>query len=255
MSLTLIGVILFLQTTLSYGRIPDLKSRVYSPLLNYKDISFSITAKSLTDLINSKTNTQKQNIQLRAYFFNDKSAVSIDNLPNSLENIRSKMEDVLFQKTKIVRGLSLNNWLSEYNFIQASSGWFSYQDKTGMNDVGEIKVKFLNKSLKVIEKKPTGTLKTSYEYNITNWSKGLLVLDKIKREMYEGIQLVITENIVKYKKLEEVGYVPYLVDVKTTQRVSYNSKNIVERKLVEKYEFKDFLIDKKIAETWFKAKK
>jgi len=119
----------------------------------------------------------------------------------------------------------------------------------------EIKIKFRGQKLEVIEKRPTGTLKTSYSYVNKDWAGELLVLDSITRKTYEGNQSVQTENKIEYKKIDKIGWLPVILKTKTTQQVNAGTTNKIIRNLDELIYFENFKINKGSAKTWFSSNK
>lgn len=250
-----IGKILLLNLALLINvnaRIPDIKSRIYNPLKNIDDIHFSIKTNQLKELLKTKINQKIQGpLVAKIYKYKDSKELEIPIYSKVPKSINNTLRNLLLLKADIVLGSSLDLWFAGHSFVQEQGGWFTYKDESGILDEMEVKIKFLNKTLNIIQKRPTGTLKASYKFSIKKWSKKLLVLDSIKRELYEGNQSVIINNTIIYKSYGSIGWLPANLKVVTMQRVNSESEKLVERRVEEDFIFTDFKINQDVAKNWF----
>jgi hypothetical protein len=238
------------------ARVPDISSRIYSPLSSINDISFNVRAEHISELVNLKVLNSKENdIKISAYKLKNSKEIEVIGMKKAPKNVQLRIHELFINKAEIVWGTDLKDWIGSYKFIEEQNNWFIYEDDSGVLDTMQIKLKFRSQKLQVIEKRPTGTLRTTYSYVIKDWSKKLLVLDKITRKTYEGNQSIHTENSVEYKKLDSVGWVPSLLKTKTTQRVNIGTINKIVRNLDEVFYFEDYKINKNAAKVWFSSRK
>jgi len=234
------------------ARVPDIDSRIYRPLDNIKDLKFKINANHIIDLISSKASTQKiKNLEITSYRYDGTKGISVKGIENVSQPIRNKVEELFLSKSNIVWGVDLKQWLSAHKFVKEENGWFTFVDDSGMLDAMKIKIKFQHKKLQIVEKRPTGTLKATYKFQSKKWSKNLLVLNSVKREIYEGIQSIIIENKIEYKEHGKLGWLPSRVTAKTVQRVVSGSTKKVQRMMEEEFIFFDYKVNQSFAKNWF----
>jgi hypothetical protein len=238
------------------ARIPDVSSRVYAPLGKVKDFSFDLRAKHISELVSLKVlNKELNEIKVSAYKYNDSRDIEVIGIKKVPADVKTKIRELFINKAQIVWGTNLADWLGSYKFVQEKNNWFTYVDDSGVLDTMEIKIKFRSQKLEVIEKRPTGTLKTSYFYVNKDWAGELLVLDSITRKTYEGNQSVQTENKIEYKKVDRIGWVPVVLKTKTTQQVNAGTTNKIIRNLDELIYFENFKINEGSAKAWFSSNK
>ena len=121
-----------------------------------------------------------------------------------------------------------------------------------MSDSIEVKIKFLNKQLNIVEKKPTGTLRTEYKFKKQDWSKTRMVLDSVFRETFEGNQSIKSKSVLMYTKVDDKYWLLSKISSETTQRVNLSEDEKVFRKLTEKFNFYDIAVNQGVAESKFK---
>lgn len=229
-------------------------SRIYDPYKNIKDYSFDIQSSELTNMILTKANLDKKTkMSVKAYAFEEqREIVLIHNRP-----IRDKIKDLITlemrKKALLQWGSDLKVWLKGYKFEEIENNWFVYVDETGLKDIVEIRLKFLNKSLEVIEKRPTGDLNTKYLYKAATWAGEQLVLDKVIQEVVEGDQFALIKSKITYGQVDKVGHVPTQVDVQSLQEVRLNGSQKIERHIKEKYVFNNFRIQEDVSKNWFQS--
>lgn len=257
-----LGVSYFFLSSNVFSRVPDIKSRLYVFFPDKKDVSFSITSPSSTILIKDKiAKSLDTELLFKVFYLKGKRALKIEHLTDVENELKEKISERFILKSNIVIGPSLEEWLDGYEFVQEEQGWFSYEDKSDLKDIAEIKIRFLDRSLNIIEKKPTGTLRTNYIYETTQWSNGQLVLKSVHKEMYEGTHSVITESVISYNKFGEKGYLPAQLNVTTNHKIELasdskdNEHSRIERSIGELYIFSDYKINEGISQTWFEGQK
>lgn len=240
----------------SFARVPDVSSRIYNATKEIDDITFSIRSESINELVKSKTaNDEFKNLIVTTFKYKNSKEIEIKTNGSAAKSIRKKLRELFYNKAEVVWGTDLKEWIGGYEFIQEQNKWFIYSDESGVLDTTEIRIRFVSKSLQVIEKKPTGTLRTTYEFIITDWSKGLLVLDRITRKVYEGNQSIKVTNNIEYKKIDSIGWVPGVLRAKTIQEVNMGTINKVERSFNEVFFFENYKINQSAARNWFSRKK
>lgn len=244
------------------ARVPDLRSRLYVFFPDKTDVSFSITSPSSTLLIRDKI-AKNLDVELLFKFFSFKGdrRLEIENLGEIDKALRDNISQQFIHKANIVLGPSLEEWLKGYDFVQEQQGWFTYEDTSDLKDIAEIKLRFLDRNLTIIEKKPTGTLKTNYIYETTSWSKGQLVLKSVHKEMYEGTHSVITDSVISYKEFKKNVFLPAQLNVTTIHKIELaldskeNEHSRIERSIGELYIFYDYKINEGVSQTWFQKNK
>ena len=141
----IIGIITLTFLLESYGatRVPDVDSRIYSPLYKKTDISFKMKIKSLDELISLRPEIDPGN-NLIYTFYKFGEAIDLDlNSKSILGNkVITKIRNEVIKKAHIVIGYSLSKWLVGHSFIEDKNGWFNYEDRTGVLDSDFIKLKF-----------------------------------------------------------------------------------------------------------------
>ncbi|MBT4793254.1 MAG: hypothetical protein HON90_16900 [Halobacteriovoraceae bacterium] len=244
----------FLVCETSFSRVPDIASRLYSPLKEVADISFNINAPKVIELLNLKVNqSEKSKISLQAFKFGKIKKINISGLKSNVKGLKKKIEKILLSKINIVWGDDLINWLGTRKFVEEQSGWFTYVDEKALSDTTEIKIKFINQNLQIVEKRPTGTLKANYTFVIKPWSKKRLVLEKVTRETYEGNQSITTDISIEYAMVTKEIWAISNIQLITQQKINVGEDEKVLRNIVENFEFTNFRIDKKSAQSWLEA--
>jgi hypothetical protein len=228
----------------------------YNLLENISDISFEIEAKSIKDILEKKVLLKQfKSFKIKGYWYAKNRAIDLQTDESIPLDILLKTKQEIGYKVDLVLGTDIKKWLVDYELTKTEGSWQTYEDLTGLQDTIEIRIKQKKNEVVIIEKKPTGTLKTKYSYSKLKWSKKLYVLTNIERKVYEGVQSVITNTNIKYSLFDGVFWLPSLVTIKTIQKAKVKNTGDVERKLMEEVRFKSFKVNQSDAVKWFSKQK
>lgn len=211
---------------------------------------------SIEELIQTKVTLKNSNLpDINVYWMDGSIALDIPSKEKIPMDILLMIKKEIGLKLNVLWGMSDEQWLANYQMTSSGKNWDVYEDLTGLKDIIEIKVKNTKNELTIIEKKPTGTLKTKYQYGSKVWSKKLLVLNKVDKSVYEGIQSVKTLTNIEYAKVDGVFWLPVKITTRTKQKTRSNSSKEYIRELSEKIKLYDFKINKSEAVKWFSQQK
>jgi hypothetical protein len=220
------------------------------------DVSFEVEANSVKEILESKVLLKKfETFKIKTYWYESNRAIDLiakDAIPL---DVLLKVKKEIKSKVDLVLGTQFNKWLSEYELTKTEGSWQTYEDLTGSQDTIEVKIKQKKNEITIIEKKPTGTLRTKYSYSKEPWSKKLYVLTSIERKVYEGIQSVETSTYIKYALFDGVYWFPSKAIIKTVQKTKVKGSGDVERKLTEEVKFKSYKVNQSDAVKWFAKQK
>lgn len=251
----MISIGLLLHSTLSFSRVPDISSVLFLPAKQINDISFEIKSKQITDLLKEKsTKVNVEDFKAVVYKHKENIDVEIKGIKKVDPKIQEKLIGLIKDKAQIFLGTELLEWLLEYEYIEEKSGWYIYQDKTEVLDVAEIKIKYGPKMIKVIEKKPTGTLRTHYTLKKRPWSGGKSVITEVERKIYEGNQALHIKTKLNYQQINQT-YLLSNLEVVTKQQVNLGTDNKIEREIIENYDFTNISMAQGHAKEWFVLQK
>lgn len=246
--------LLWIETSIS----KDLKfsKSKYNLLENIKDLAFEVDTATIKKILEKKVTLKKiDNFKVSSYWYEGSRTLNISSKEEIPLDILIKIKEVINSKVDFVLGTSFKKWLKEYELTKTSGSWQTYEDLTGLQDTIEINIKQNRNEVQIVEKKPTGTLRTKYIYEKTNWSKGLYVLMRIEKKVYEGIQNIETKSEVEYKKFDGVYWLPSKVVMRTVQKTKVKNSTEIERKLIDEVRFVNYRINQSEAVKWFSKQK
>lgn len=208
------------------------------------EMSFDVSSESINELVTTKFALDEKVLIVASVNWEDGEdfEVKISNIEKLPSRIQKYITEIYTARIQIVLGGSFMNWVKGYKEHKRKKGVITYQDPTGLLDKSEITFQESSARLSVVEKKPIGTTRTWYFYKRMKWSRGLKVLDRVSRSVYEGSRAIRSESTLSYKK-QSGFWMPKTLTTKTTQGVSMNSKNSVERLITEVFEFTNFKIE------------
>lgn len=253
----IIGILALTFLIDSYGatRVPDVDSRIYSPLKEKNDISFKMKIKSLDELISLRPEIEPgNNLVYTFYKFGEATDLDLNDKLILGDKILKKIRDEVLKKAHIIIGYSLSKWLVGHSFIEDEKGWFKYEDRTGVLDSDYIKLKLSDNILEIIEDKSVGYSSTKYYFKKRKWSKGKLVLESVERKIHDSNSFINVKVGVEYSEFKGGLWLPSDIEIKTHQETQSNSKTIVKRNLEESIKVYDYEINNDKARTWFANK-
>jgi hypothetical protein len=235
---------LILSSSKAYPKAIVTEKNYYNFTNGIDELSFDVASESINELITTKFALDKKiSITASVSWEDDEDLkVAITNLEKLPSRIQKFVKDIFTARVQIVLGGNFEQWVKGYKEHSRKKGVVSYQDPTGLLDRSEITFQESTARLSVIEKKPIGTTRTWYYYKRMNWSRGLKVLDRVSRSVYEGSRAIRSESTLSYKKHGD-HWMPKTLTTETTQGVSMNSKDSVERLITEVFEFTNFKIE------------
>ncbi len=194
-------------------------------------------SKSIKSLISKYYNKQLDSIEINV------SGNDIKLTHESLKDVHPEILDYLSvivkQKLQLIKGQTLREFVQDYKLIKSKGVWYTFKDKSGTGEVGEVKIKLDVNDFKIIEKKSIGTHITRYKFEREKWSKTKYVLQSVSKDIYEGTHSVNIETKVIYKQSKKV-WVPSQIDTKTTHTIPDSAGNKMVRKLEESFQFYDY---------------
>lgn len=230
-------------------------NQFYNPMNNIRDLSFEIHTNELKSLVESKVTIGKlERLYTKAYWYKDTRDIEIIGGKELDTVARNEVYSVLKQKAVIVWGSSGKKWFEGYEFIKINSGWYIFKDVTGLKNISEFWIKVKKAKLQLIEKKATGSSRTTFQYKKTKWSKDKLVLTNVERKIYEGIQNQHIKSELIYQLYDGVFWLPSELKVKTIQGLAFEDRNKVKREIEENYIFKNYKVNKGRAMDWLSKK-
>ena len=238
-----------LGASLSHARIPDFESRFYFPLKEKKDLSFEINSSLIGEIL--QLENKKGEYSVKAYKYKDLTDISLSYSNEEMLGIHKTLQALYLLKAQIVWGIDLSSWLVTHKFVQEQDGWFVYHDPTGILKSREIKIKFIQNKLMILENRNYGLAKTTYYFSSEKWAKQKLVLKEVERETTEGDERTKTESKIIYKKINKVGFLPVEVRTEVTQTLDTKKSKTIKRNFTEVHKFGKYAINTGKAKKWF----
>ena len=192
---------------------------------------------------------------IKAYKYKDEIGISLGNKNKIPVIIQIKVKELIRDKLNIIFASSFEKWLKDYEYLEKQGNWYLYVDTSGLNDSNEIKIKFKNQKIEVIEKVSTGTVRTNYTLKKEKWSKGKWIITKVEKFIYEGTQTVKLESEIIYSKVTSKHWLPTKIITKTKQNLLKIKTGEIDRELSETFEFNEHSIESSTARDWFENSK
>ena len=214
-----------------------------------KDLAFKIESKELNDTLKAKkVIAPDANVFARAYWYKGKSAVELEGAKGIRKEIRELIKASFDQKAALVWGDDFKKWISGYELERNSPLQKVYTDPSGVLEKSEITINRSKDKIIINEKKPIGTVRTTVSFIYPKWAKGKAVVSDTSQIAFEGSRVLRTKLKIKYAKVSNNVYLPSEVFGDSTQSVTFSSDQTVDRKVLERFKFSDFKINKDIAD-------
>jgi hypothetical protein len=224
---------------------------IFKPISNIRDLSFELHTNELENLINQKMlNKEIKDIHIKYFWLKDKSDLQIQSSSEVKEEIIISIKEFFKKKLDIITGSNFKKYINGYELKSTDKGWVKYFDPTGLKDITYISIKRNSKSILIIEKKSIGTTRTTYNFKKEKWSKNEFVIYQVVHKVYEGVQSTEVKTDILYNKIDDY-WLPSVLNVSTIQKVNKNENEDYSRQINEKFEFKNFQINKTKALQWF----
>lgn len=229
----------------------DIWKDIYKPITGIRDLSFEIYTNELENLLNQKIINEKvKDIRIQYYWLKNKSDVEIKSIGKIDNKIKKSIKLNFKNKLDIITGSDFSNFIKGYEKESSKNDWTKWSDPTGLKDITEISIKRKKSTIDVIEKKSIGTTRTKYNFEIKPWSDKQLVLISVVYKVYEGVQSAETKTKINYKEFNGF-WLPSELEITTGQKVNKNENEDYSRTINEKFEFKNYSINKTSALQWF----
>lgn len=251
------NLILFLiLTTNSYASLEyrALWKNLYDPTSKIRDIVFDIEAKEIEDLIKNKIVTQKvSGFKLRYYWIKNNMDMKIINSKELSQETTKIIKSEFMSKIELVVGSNFEKFVEGYEYKGIKSGWYSWEDPTGLKDVSSFKMKRSESMIEIIQKKATGTIRSKYYLKETPWSEKKLIIWKVSKVIYEGVQNIKIEGLLSHKEKNGL-WLPSTFAMKTDHILNQNDNDNYTRSIEIEYEFTNYKVNTAEALRWFSTR-
>ena len=221
----------------------NITGEFYNPLRQIKKITFQMQSSEIENLLVTKKKLEASS-QLKAHVtwtkLNNKIVVKL--IPNSLldHSVTKLLEENFRMKTAIVLGSKFNRWIKGYKLTDKRKSQLTYTDPTGLLEKSEIVINLSRNNIIISEKKPIGSIRTSFELFYPIWSSSKAVIKSVSRVAYEGARILRTKTKIEYKQVEKNIYLPVKISSEATHGVSFESSSSIERNLNNIYIISDY---------------
>lgn len=227
---------------------------LYDPTNMIRDIVFDIEAKEIENLLKSKLITQNiKNFKLRYYWIRNNRDMDVLNKTRLSKETIKTIKDQFLEKIEFVVGSDFKKFLDGYEYTGIEDKWYSWEDPTGLKDVNTFKIRRNKKSIRIIQKKATGTIKTKYFFKQKKWSNHKLVLWKVTKNIYEGIQNIKIQGLLTYQNKNRL-WLPKKFSIKTQHILNQNDSKDYTRTIEIDYLFTNYKVNTAEALRWFSTR-
>ncbi|MDA8793222.1 hypothetical protein N9N67_08250 [Bacteriovoracaceae bacterium] len=145
----------------------------------------------------------------------------------------------IYNNIQFIKQISVGNGLNQFleKLVKVEGAGVDNFDifnfKGLKNNISSYQLAILNPlKLQVVEKKPTGTISTFYNYEIIDEYK---FLSSIIQNRYEGIQRIRFDIKIGYEKLKSIGYRPNLISSRVSLSIADNNSLGAGREINETF--------------------
>lgn len=250
----LIGLTFLLVSKMSFANFPDIDKALYHPLREIEDISFELQAEDLTKVLNSKLLLELDPAtNWKVYKYKEKEQIDFTSVKKIPSPLVLSIQKSFLAKASFAWLDSMKAYLRDFDFVRREGETYFYQDNEGESGIEELRLSFskgqLNLEMDLIDQKE----KHKYIYDRKAWSDSKLVLVSVESWVKKGSKITIADTDIEYERVSKALWLPYRIDVVTTQKSQTKTVGDIERSLKETYLFKNYKIDKKIAFEWFNS--
>lgn len=232
----------FSKTDFNLYSIPD----------GVKDLTFTISSEQLNKVLRSKKILNpEQLVSAQAFWYKGRKKIVLQGAKNLKKEVKDLIREAFEQKAALVWGNDFSDWTRGYSEEKSSEGQLLYTDPTGILEKSEISINHSKERVVINEKKPIGSIRTNLELTYPKWSKLKGVVETTSRIAYEGSRVIRTNIQVEYKKIISGVYLPRKISAQSTQSVTFESAESLDRKVNEEFIMSGYKINKGIAEDKF----
>ena len=242
----------------SVKEIKEIEAVYYSPVDDkLRDLICDIKILNLEDFIKHQLKlSDTEDVHFRVYWsYPDTYRVEVNGLPDGFEQLKNKLKQQLIPLLGYVIPKKISELFQTYEkkvIKDKETITIIGNDKTGYNEVNEIKMTF-DKDKKLQEQKTFGLggMYTSYfKIGKKPWSHNKWVIESMRMENKKGIFITSTTHKIKYKTYHSFGF-PYEIIIET--RLESGKKKTVHGQHRSTIVLKNYVINSGQAKKYIKA--
>ena len=240
MKKVLLGSIFLILLTKSVMADIDFQKDYYNFFENINSAEFVIESDQITNLGKRKLiMTGEEELHAEVVYDKLNLSVKLMGAEKLSKKTTIRLKEIFTNKAKVFAGEEFSKWISGYEILSKNTESFAkFEDSSGLLINDEIEIVKKEKQIIIVEKIPTGIIKTEYFYITPPWSGELKVLTKVVREITEGNKREVASSYLKYAKHENKRWYLENLKTQTTQEINIRSSNDIKRKLSESFTFK-----------------
>ncbi len=227
---------------------------LYDPTDKIRDIVFDLEAQEIEDLVKNKMVTHEvEDFKLRYYWINDNMDMEVINKASLPAETIKTIKDEFLSKIELVVGSDFKKFVEGYEYVGIKHGWYSWLDPTGLKDINTFKMKRSKKTIEIIQKKATGTIKSKYFLKKTKWSNSKWILWKVTKNIFEGVQNIKIEGRLTHQEKNGL-WLPKKFALKTEHILNQNDTENYTRTIEIDYLFNNYKVNTSEALRWFSTR-
>lgn len=216
----------------SVKELEDFSSNIFTPFKMDQKFELRIKVKS-SEIVNQIEKTLKEFDEV--VFTHNKGVWETKKNKSNQNDSKFIYNNIKFIK-QISVGNGLNKFLEKLEKVEGGEvdNFDLFHFKGLKSDISSYQLAILNPlKLQVIEKKPTGTISTFYNYKTIDDEK---FLSSIIQNRYEGIQRIRFDIKIEYKNFKSIGYRPHIVNSRISLSIADNNHLGAGREIKESYQ-------------------
>lgn len=236
--------VIYLLIPISNSRA-EIAEQFYNPLKDIKSMSFIMSSPAIVNLlVTKKKMTNASGLKAYIEWSANREELSVELKTSAkLDSITQGLVIEMFRnKASLVIGNNFDTWIKGYKASEKKGQQIVYTDPSGLLDKSEITMTKSRTKLIVAEKKPIGSIRTSYELMYPKWSADKAVIKEVSRVAFEGARILRVKTQIKYKKIILNKYFPVKITSQSTHGVSFDSSHSIERNLDSTFEITSYKI-------------
>lgn len=231
-------------------RIENFESQIYKRT-DIKDLMIELKSDSFKSFFkNHKLSNNFNKVNL--YWM--QSGKLSSNFKNKSKKLRKIVNNYMEMIKSIIFSDSLKEYLGDFKLeYKEKLNGIEALEKNSVKKENSLLIKILSDSkIMVIQRRPTGTFKTTYNYKKFKWSKNQYLLTSIDKISSEGLQISEFSMTIDYFEKNEFVGLPRVIKTRLSNRILNTlNKSEAEREFKEELKITEYKINKSVALDWF----